>query len=150
VSPIARNLRNTGQSVAGFFVPIFQLATSRVRAFCVSNQGIKMTDQLDLADEDEEEFEDDVYHEDDVDILGEDEWEDHPEAKKLYKAMPKGWIMVKVVNWNIRSMAEMEKWLVDNCRDKFKKVGFSSGCAYNVAVQFADVVDATMFKLRWR
>lgn len=106
-----------------------------------------MTIQNNLVDEDEDEEE---YFEDYGDLLGEEQWEDHPAARKLYDAMPKGWLMVKVVDWNIRSMSEMEQWLKDNCRANFSKVGFRSGCSYNVAVQFEDVVDATMFKLRWR
>lgn len=106
-----------------------------------------MTDQTD-DDDLEDEDEDDDY--DYGDLLGEDEWEDHPAAKKLYADMPKGWVMVKVVDWNIHRMSSVENWLKDNCRAQFAKVGFRSGCSYNVAVQFEDVVDATMFKLRWR
>jgi len=103
-----------------------------------------LIDDDDLDDEDEEEFNDGG------DLLGEEEWEDNPAAQKLYAAMPKGWVMVKCVNFSFRSMSEMESWLKAECRAKYEKVGFRSGCSYNVAVQFEDIVDATMFKLRWR
>lgn len=105
------------------------------------------TDDLDLDDEDED---DDDYYDDYGDLLGEEQWEDHPAAMKLYAEMPKGWLMVKVVNFTHTSMKEIDTWLKDECRATFKKVGFYSGCSYNVAVQFEDAVDATMFKLRWR
>ncbi len=101
-------------------------------------------------DEDEDEDEDgdlvDYYG----DLLSADQWEDHPAAKKLYDEMPKGWLMVKVIDFTARSFSEIETWLKENCRAQFKKVGFKSGCSYNVAVQFEDTVDAIMFKLRWR
>ena len=97
---------------------------------------------------DDDEDEDEEYF--DPDMLGEDEWEDHPGAQALYRSMPKGWVMVKVVNFSFRSLNEMDGWLKAECRAKYKRVGFPSHCAYNVAVQFEDIVDATMFKLRWR
>ncbi len=105
-----------------------------------------MTNQTDddLDDED-----DDYWDNDEGDLLGIDEWEDNPAAQKLYREMPKGWHMVKVVNFTFRSMKEMEDWLKQECTAKYKQVGFRSGCSYNVAVQFQSVVDATMFKLRW-
>jgi hypothetical protein len=105
------------------------------------------TDDLDDEDEDDD-YDDfaDIYGE----LLGEEQWEDFPAAKKLYDAMPKGWTMVKVINFTFRTTSEMETWLKDNCRAQFEKVGFRSGCSYNVAVQFEDPVDAIMFKLRWR
>jgi len=105
----------------------------------------QIDDDLDDEDEDEDEFYDDYG-----DLLGEDEWEDNPAAKKLYAEMPKGWTMVKVVNFTFRTTNQMEDWLKAECRAQFKKVGFRSCCSYNVAVQFEDPVDAVMFKLRWR
>jgi hypothetical protein len=156
MTAIARILRAAGLAAAGFFTSIFksfQPATDRrARAFVVSFQGINMSHQNlsmpadDLEDEDDE----DDFADDYGDLLGEDEWEDNPAAAKLYGAMPKGWVMVKVVNFTFRSMSEMESWLKKECRAKYEKVGFRSGCSYNVAVQFEDIVDATMFKLRWR
>lgn len=123
-------------------MPIFKpVAPRHERAFCVSNQITLVEDEDD---------EDDDYAGDDYDLLGEDEWEDNPAAQKLYAEMPKGWVMVKCVNFTFRSMKEMETWLKAECRARFKQVGFRSGCSYNVAVQFEDIVDATMFKLRWR
>ena len=82
--------------------------------------------------------------------LGEDEWEDHPAAKRLKDEMPAGWHMVKVVNFTAISMQQIEDWLKANARSSYKIVGFRSYCAYNNAIQFADIVDAMMFKLRWR
>ena len=105
-----------------------------------------MTHQINPSVDDDEDDDHEEFHE----MLGEEAWEDNPAAQKLYEAMPKGWIMVKVVNFTFRTMSEMETWLKDNCRAKYEKVGFRSYCAYNVAVQFEDLVDATMFKLRWR
>lgn len=104
---------------------------------------------MDTQTDDLEDDDDDLY-DDYGDLLGEEQWEDHPEAKKLYKAMPKGWTMVKVVDFTFRTTSEMETWMKDNCRAEYKRVGFRSGCSYNVAVQFKDPVDAVMFKLRWR
>ena len=101
-----------------------------------------MTNQI---DDDDDGDDDDFY-----DMLGEDQWEDNQEFIKLREVMPHGWVMVKVINFTFRSVKEMETWLKTECRSKYEKVGFRSHCAYNVAVQFEDVVDATMFKLRWR
>lgn len=105
-----------------------------------------MNNQIDdLDDEDEDED----YFDDGGDLLGIDEWEDNPAAQKLYREMPKGWHMVKVVNFGFRTISEMENWLKAECTAPYKQVGFRSGCSYNVAVQFESIVDATMFKLRW-
>lgn len=99
-----------------------------------------MTNQTDYDDDDEYPY----------DMLGEDQWEDNQDFIKLRDAMPNDWVMVKVINFTFRSMKEMENWLKAECRSKYSTVGFRSHCAYNVAVQFEDTVDATMFKLRWR
>jgi hypothetical protein len=154
MTALARILRGAGQSVAGFFTSKFQLSQPatlpRAQAFCVSNQGIStMNTGEDFDDEDYDDYLDD-YIDTYGDLLGEDEWEDNPAAKKLYDAMPKGWTMVKVVNFTFRTTSQMEAWLTQNCRAKYERVGFRSGCSYNVAVQFEDAVDAIMFKLRWR
>jgi hypothetical protein len=130
---------------------IFQpAARDNASGFCAFNQGItvsnQLTTQVDLDDEDDDDDFEDAYG----DMLGEEQWEDNPAAQKLYAAMPKGWVMVKCVNFTFRSMGEMERWLKAECRSDYKQVGFKTGCSYNVAVQFKDIVDATMFKLRWR
>lgn len=108
-----------------------------------------MTDPIDLDDEDDE----DDYIEDDLDylqMLGDEEWEDRPGYIALKEAMPSGWTMVKVINFTTRSLSEIEGWLAKECRGAYERVGFRSHCAYNVAVQFEDGVDAVMFKMRWR
>jgi hypothetical protein len=109
-----------------------------------------MTNQADDLDDEEEEYDEPFGENDYGDLIGEDEWEDSAGAKKLKAALPKGWTLVKCVNFTFRTMGEMETWLKDNCRAKYERVGFRSGCSYNVAVQFEDYVDAVMFKLRWR
>lgn len=109
-----------------------------------------MDTQVDNLEDDDIDDDEDLIDDDYGDLLGEEQWEDHPAAKKLYEAMPKGWTMVKVVNFTFRTTSEMENWLKGNCRSNYKTVGFRSGCSYNVAVQFKDPVDAVMFKLRWR
>ena len=99
-----------------------------------------------------EEDEDDIDDDDDYidyDMLTTDQWEDQPAYQKIKKEMPKGWVIVKVVNFGFRSLDQMKTWLKDNCKSKYKQVGFHSGCSYNVGVQFEDSVDAIMFKLRW-
>lgn len=121
---------------------------SGVRGFCVSNQGTAMTTPIDLDDEDDEDLYDDDL--DYLEMIGEEEWEDRPAYIALKEAMPKGWTMVKVINFTTRSLTEIEAWLAKECRGAYERVGFRSGCAYNVAVQFEDGVDAVMFKMRWR
>lgn len=103
-----------------------------------------MTNQIDDDDDDYD------YDDDYGDLLSEDEWDNSPAAQKIIAAMPKGWVMVKAVNFTNRSLQGMDDWLKANCRGQYEKVGFVSGCSTNVAVQFEDYVDATMFKLRWR
>jgi hypothetical protein len=148
----ARSLRSAFISDAGFFVSKLlpdMRSISHGRAFCVSNKGFPMPTNNPVLDEDDD---DDDYEDysDNGEFLSEDEWEDNPHARKLYDAMPKGWAMVKVVNFTHRTTSEMEEWLKTNCRADYERVGFRSGCSYNVAVQFEDTVDAIMFKLRWR
>lgn len=108
-----------------------------------------MTNQTEIED-DEDDFDDYDDNLDYYDMLGEDDWEDKPGYQALKAAMPKGWSMVKVVNFTTNKLSEIEAWLAQECRAAYKRVGFRSGCSYNVAVQFEDGVDAIMFKMRWR
>lgn len=82
-------------------------------------------------------------------LLTSDQWEDNAEYIKIKNEMPTGWHVVKVINFTARSIQQIEDWLNDNCTKKYKRVGFRSYCAYNVAVQFESAVDAIMFKMRW-
>ena len=110
-----------------------------------------LEDQVLESEEEIEDDDDDDWIDDyDDELLGEDQWEDHPGYMKIKAAMPAGWYIVKCVDFNWRDLTEMRKWLSSNCRAAFKEVGFSTGCSSKVAVQFADSVDAVMFKLRWR
>jgi uncharacterized protein YggL (DUF469 family) len=93
---------------------------------------------------------DDENYEDYEDFLGNaDKWEDIPEFQRIRKAMPAGWLMVKMVNFTHSSMSEIDQWLKTQPVKKFKKIGFTTGCSYSVAVQFESHVDAVMFKMRW-
>ena len=108
-----------------------------------------MTDQTTL-----EEVEDDTDELDDGDdeseLMTDDSWEDHPGFIALKAKMPAGWHIVKIINYTYALLQEIDQWLKNECRAKYKRVGFSSGCSTKVAVEFEDLVDATMFKLRWR
>jgi len=98
-------------------------------------------------DDEDEDYEDEDYP---YGLLREDLWEDQPGYQKILAKLPKGWLIVKLINFNWRDMSEMRQWCKDNCRASYKEVGFTSGCSTKVAVQFEDLVDATYFKLRWR
>ena len=86
---------------------------------------------------------------DEDDFLEDDEWEDSVAFNRYKSQMPEGWTMLKLPSFTSSSMLQIEKWLVDNCQKTFKKVGWHTGCAYSVAVQFEDTQDAILFKLRW-
>ena len=111
-----------------------------------------MTDQTTLEDiEDDDDLDDDDYIDDEeTELMTDDSWEDHPGFIELKAKMPRGWHIVKIINYTYAMIQEIDQWLKDECRAKYKRVGFSSGCSTKVAVQFEDLVDATMFKLRWR
>jgi hypothetical protein len=64
-------------------------------------------------------------------------------------AMPSGWIMTKVTNFNSQKLRDIDEWCKLNCKAEWKKIGRTSNCAYSVAMQFADAMDAVYFKLRW-
>lgn len=101
-------------------------------------------------DELDDEYDDEDDYGDYGDLLSEDQWDNSPKAQALIAAMPKGWVMVKAVNFTYGSLSQMDAWLKQNSKGHYKRVGFSSGCSTNVGVQFENYVDAVMFKLRWR
>ncbi|CAM6055297.1 unnamed protein product [Sphagnum tenellum] len=82
------------------------------------------------------------------DLLGEfDEWEDDAALERLKEKMPAGWYMVKVTNYTAGKLKDIDEWCELNCCGEYKRVGFTSGCAYMVAVQFEESRDAVLYKL---
>ncbi len=57
--------------------------------------------------------------------------------------------ILKVINYTPRSLQEQEEWLAENCREKWERIGWSSGCSYTVALGFKNHIDAVMYRLRW-
>ncbi|MFP5432709.1 MAG: hypothetical protein ACLGIM_06265 [Alphaproteobacteria bacterium] len=106
--------------------------------------GLSAQPDLDLAapaDFDDEDF--------DEDFLGEDEWEDLYGFQHAKAKLPENWHLIKVENFQGQTLAEMDEWLSENCRWEYRRVGWSSGCAYTVAVGFEHHRDAVHFRLRW-
>jgi len=102
-----------------------------------------VSQQVNILD-DIEEDEDDEFD----DLLGEfDEWEDEEALERFKDKMPAGWYMVKVTNYTATKLKDIDEWCQLNCRGEYKRVGFTSNCAYMVAVQFEDSRDAVLFKL---
>lgn len=88
---------------------------------------------------------DDEDYEDWFDV---EQWEDDQAFQKYKSSMPSGWRMLKLQRYTNDTLKEIDQWLEDNCSGKFKRIGWSSGCAYSVAVQFENDFDAAMFRLR--
>lgn len=109
-----------------------------------------MTTQLIAEEGDEDDDDWDLDEDEYPDFLHENAWEDHPAYLKIIADMPKGWNIVKVVNFTNMSISQMENWLKTRCEGKYKQVGFKSGCSYMVAVEFEMIEDAVMFKMRWK
>jgi hypothetical protein len=86
----------------------------------------------------------------DDELLGEDDWEDQLQLNTLLKKYPSDWYIVKMVDFNHVTMAEIDDWLSDNMYHKYERVGWHSGCSYSVGVIFENAKDAIFFKLRWR
>jgi hypothetical protein len=108
-------------------------------------QGKTMDNEPDDIDEDDyEEDENDLG-----DLLTNDDWEDTKVYAEIRAAMPSGWIMTKVTNFNSQKLRDIDEWCKLNCKAEWKKIGRTSNCAYSVAMQFADAMDAVYFKLRW-
>lgn len=98
----------------------------------------------DEIDEDEDNF--DSY---DLILGEEDQWEDSVAYKELKDNMKDGWYMFKVTNYDRKKLENIEQWCRDNCNHEFRKVGWRSGCAYMVAMQFSDSHDAVLYRLMW-
>ena len=80
-------------------------------------------------------------------LVGTDEWEDQEAYSEIMERMPNGWYMIKVSNFNSKKLQEIDEWCSENCRAEYKRIGWSSGCAYTVAVQFSESCDAVYFRL---
>ena len=93
----------------------------------------------------------DALDDDDYDeLFGEDdEWEDSAYLQKLKADMPEGWLMIKINNFTPKKLSEIDEWCKANACGQYKRVGWSSNCAYSVAMQFENSKDAVLFKLMW-
>lgn len=61
------------------------------------------------------------------------------------------WTLIRVINFNSRTMSEITEWLTDpvNSLGKYKIIGWSSGCSTSHGVVFERKLDAMLFKLSW-
>lgn len=92
-------------------------------------------------EDDDEEFDD---------LLGEDdEWEDEEAYNKIIERMPNGWYMIKITNFTAKKLRDIAEWCSTNMIGEYKEVNWRTGCAYSVAMQFAESKDAVLFKLMW-
>lgn len=78
-----------------------------------------------------------------------DEWEDEAAYEAIVKQMPDGWYLIKISDFNQRKLLEIDDWCTLNCRGVYQRVGWTSGCAYTVAMQLEDSRDAVHFRLMW-
>ena len=84
------------------------------------------------------------------DLLGEeDQWEDSVAYKEIKNNMPDGWYMFKIINYNQKKLQDIETWCNENCNGEFRKIGWRTGCAYMVAMQFSNSYDAVLYRLMW-
>jgi hypothetical protein len=83
-------------------------------------------------------------------LLGDDdEWEDEAMYSEMLEQMPSGWYMIKISDFNQQKLLEIDEWCTLNCHAAYKRVGWTSGCAYSVAMQLADSREAVHFRLMW-
>jgi hypothetical protein len=94
-----------------------------------------------------------TYNESDLEIhalLFDDyEWEDRPAIATIRQQYP-GWYLMKIINYSAPKLAEIEKWLEDNTRGRWARIGWSSGCAYTVGLAFENDYDTLLYKLQWQ
>lgn len=83
------------------------------------------------------------------DLLSDDDWEDREAIEQIKRRMPAGWHLIKVVNFNYRTLSEIDDWCRQYSTGDFKRVGWNSGCSYTVGVMFAEDCDAVYFSFRW-
>lgn len=114
----------------------------------VEDQGIDDDDfyYRNINDDDDDDA-DEPY--DDGTLLTDDIWEDRLAFNGIRAKYPDQYIM-KVVRYGSSTFGELEEWCQDNCRDQWKKIGWSSGCSYTVAIVFWSHVDAIIYRMRWQ
>lgn len=83
-------------------------------------------------------------------LVGNDRWEDVAAAQRIMAALP-GWKLIRIIRAASygQTLIEMEEFCRENCRDEWKRVGWSSGCSSTVGMAFKDTVDAVLFRLRF-
>ena len=91
----------------------------------------------------------DADEEDMLDLLEDDEWEDEAAFQQMLEQMPNGWFMVKIINYTSQMLLDIDEWCHDNCRAQFKRIRWSTGCAYSIGIQFEDHTDAVYYRMRW-
>lgn len=88
--------------------------------------------------------------EEDEDYLDfEDDWEDTKAIAAERSKLP-GWFFMKIEGYVPTTFPKIEKWCKENCAHRWRKVGWSSGCSYTVAVAFEHWQDAMLYKLTFQ
>jgi hypothetical protein len=95
---------------------------------------------------------DDDFLDDADDFFEEDEFEDQAGMEWIKKdqKIPDEWIIVKVIDFNANLLTQIDEWLMENCHNTYKRIGWRSNCSTKVGVAFADPTDSILFKMRWR
>lgn len=104
----------------------------------MTNINENLEDELDLEDEDEDDY-----------LFDDDDWEDSAFPAKIATQYP-GWHQLKIVNFNYSRLVEVKAWCAENVTNgRWEQVGWRSGCSTSVGIVIESARDAMMFKLRW-
>lgn len=103
--------------------------------------------QHDLYDDEEDDDDDylDILLDDDAD----EDWDDSVMLPNILKNHPEFEHILRIRAFSATTLRDIDEWLSDNCREAYKRIGWSAGCSSSVGVLFSDITDALLFKLRW-
>ena len=106
-------------------------------------------DEKIVEDEDEDEDEDHYSYAEYGYVEIEDTvWEDQVARSNIRLQYPDAFIL-KIANYRAVTFVDIEEWCEENCRDRWEKVGWRTGCHYTVAMAIWNSTDAVAFRLMW-